>query len=79
MSEVKFMRACDVCDRQYQFGPHIYDGHVIKLYRITVCSGCFEGNWDGWAPQYEKRVTANLDAAGEPLPPRNAKGWLPRD
>ena len=70
---------CDLCGRSFQFGPHRYDGKSIRTYRITVCTPCLNANWDGWAPHLEERVTAKLLAEGEPLPQRNAKGWLPRE
>jgi hypothetical protein len=57
----------------------LYDGTHIQAYGITVCRGCYDGNWDGWAPQFEEAVTRHLIAKGLPLPKRNAKGWLPRD
>ena len=79
MAEPKVLYTCDACGSQYQFGPHIYDGKHIDAYGINVCSGCYQGNWDGWAPHFEEAVTRHLRAKGLPIPPRNAKGWLPRD
>lgn len=79
MTEPKFMCRCDTCGGQFQFGPHIYDGKHIDAYGITVCMGCYRGNWDGWAPHYEPVITRNLKEHGLPLPKRNEKGWLPRD
>lgn len=73
------MYSCDVCGGQFQIGPHVYDGRYIQAYRIKACNGCCRGNWDGWAPQFEAAVTANLVREGLPLPKRNAKGWLPLD
>ena len=79
MAEPKFMQTCEVCGGGFQFGPHIYDGHYISAYRLRVCSGCYRGNWDGWAPHFEDAVTKHLRAAGDPLPERNSKGLLPRE
>jgi hypothetical protein len=73
------MVKCEVCTSSFQFGPHLYDGKHIPAYGISVCSGCYAGNWDGWAPQFEEAVTVHLRAKGLPIPKRNAKGWLPRD
>ena len=75
----KLMRACDVCGQEFQFGPNAYDGKYIPKYLITVCSGCYAANWDGWAPHFEPAVTRKLKEQGLVLPARNAKGWLPRD
>lgn len=79
MAEAKFMQACEVCGRGFQFGPHVYDGHYIRTYRLKVCQECYQGNWDGWAPHFEDAVTQYLRAAGDPLPERNSKGLLPRE
>ncbi|AJZ56505.1 hypothetical protein OI25_7272 [Paraburkholderia fungorum] len=70
---------CDACGRSFQFGPHRYDGKAIPTYGITVCTPCWDANWDGWAPHLEKKVTAKLLAEGKPLPSRNSKQRLPRE
>jgi hypothetical protein len=80
MTEEKFMFKCDVCGMSYQHGPHRYEGRRLQLYRdIFCCDSCWRGNWDGWAPHYEKALLAHLKQKGLPVPERNAKGWLPRD
>jgi hypothetical protein len=61
------------------YGRHDYRGKTIARYKITVCSGCYEGNWDGWAPHYEAKLLSHLDALGLPHPPRQKNGFLPRD
>jgi hypothetical protein len=43
------------CGSSFRFGPHIYEGHHIDAYKINVCSVCWNGNWDGWVPHYERR------------------------
>jgi len=30
MSEADFMRECELCDSQFRYGPHIYDGTFIR-------------------------------------------------
>ncbi len=47
MSEDRFMFPCFMCGRQFQMGPHIYNGKFIDLYKISVCKGCYDSNWDG--------------------------------
>lgn len=73
------MRRCDLCNKEFQFGPHMYDGKHIPRYQITVCMSCWNGNWDGWAPDLEARLISHLKNKGLPIPERNAKGWLPRE
>jgi hypothetical protein len=75
----KFMKRCVVCGCEFQFGIHVYDGKYIPTYEIMVCSGCYQANWDGWAPDHEPAVTRKLREQGKPIPERNEKGWLPRD
>jgi len=80
MAEEKFMFKCDVCGSSYQHGPHRYEGHSLKLYgNIFACDPCWQGNHDGWAPHYEKVLLAHLERQDLPVPPRNVKGFLPRD
>ena len=80
MVESKFSFICDVCGRAYQHGPHRYEGHRLDLYGgIFCCDTCWNGNWDGWAPQFEKVLLEHLKANGIAPPQRNAKGWLPRN
>lgn len=79
MTAEKIMCSCSLCGRQFQFGPHRYDGKHIPRYQITVCMSCWDGNWDGWAPHLEERLIAHLQQKGIPIPERNAKGWLPRE
>ena len=80
MAQDKFMVNCNVCGRQYQDGPHRYEGHGLKRYgNIFCCNTCWETNWDGWAPHREPVLLAHLKAKGLPVPERNAKGFLPRE
>lgn len=80
MTNEKFMLTCDVCDREYQHGPHRYEGHRLKLYGdIFCCDSCWKNNWDGWAPHCEAVLLGHLKKKGLPMPKRNAKGLLPRD
>lgn len=79
MNTEKHMVKCDVCGNSFQFGPHRYDGRKNQTYDIMVCNNCHNANWDGWAPHYEPQVTKNLSDRGLLLPPRNEKGWLPRE
>jgi len=79
MAKEKFMSRCFLCGREYQMGPHKYDGKYIPRYEMSVCMSCYEGNWDGWSPGCEEIIIAHLKQKGLPIPERNVKGWLPRD
>lgn len=70
---------CPLCNKQFQMGGGIWDGRLLLGYKITVCSACYDNNWDGWAPHYEDKLLSILDEQGIPHPERNAKGWLPRE
>jgi hypothetical protein len=73
------MEACFMCAKGFQMGPHRYDGKVIRRYQISVCSGCWGANWDGWAPHLERRLISHLAEKEIEIPARNEKGWLPRE
>lgn len=79
MKEQEMMCECGVCGRQYQHGPHRYEGHKLELYGIFCCDSCWVANWDGWAPHYEPVLLGHLKANGLPDPARNEKGLLPRN
>ena len=76
--ELKNMVACEMCGTQFQMGPHVYEGKFIPRFQLSVCTGCFQGNWDGWAPHYEARLETHLRKKGIALPKRNAAGYYPR-
>jgi len=79
MSKDKIVEKCDVCGASYQHGPHRFEGHRLALYGdIFACDTCWNGNHDGWAPQYESVLLGHLKRKGLPVPPRNANGFLPR-
>ena len=70
---------CAACGKAVQMGPHRYEGKWNSAYQITVCDSCHAGNWDGWAPHLEARVTKELLSGGKSLPARNSKHLLPRE
>lgn len=79
MPNKEMMFTCDMCGSKYQFGNHVYDGKRIPRYKLDVCMTCYEGNWDGWAPHFERRLEDHLKNHNIPPPERNEKGWYPRD
>ena len=79
MSPDAIIDRCGVCGKPIQMGPHRYEGTWNKTYQLTACSACNAGNWDGWAPHLEERVTQVLRDKGLNIPPRNSKGFLPHE
>lgn len=79
MQPYKNMVTCALCSKDFQFGPHAYDGTHLSGYGLTVCRSCYNSNWDGWAPRNEKIILAHLSSRGVRPPARNSAGWLPRD
>ena len=69
---------CELCGSVYQFGPHIYDGKTISIYKLSVCMSCFKVNWDGWGPIREVAFVNHLKENSLPLPHRNKSSWYPR-
>lgn len=76
--DFKHFCTCQMCGSKYQMGRHIYEGKHIAAYDLDVCKGCYEGNWDGWAPHYEERLVSHLKEKGIQIPKRNEKGLYPR-
>jgi len=70
---------CFVCGQEFQYGPRRYAGKFIPRYQILACEVCYGAAWDGWGPGAEAKILTHLEAKGIPVPPRNDKGWLPRD
>jgi hypothetical protein len=78
MDGQKIMIRCQLCNSEFQFGPHFYNGKVISTYKLTLCMSCYDGNWDGFAPQYEAIFEKHLTDHGIPIPQKNIRGWYPR-
>jgi hypothetical protein len=79
MALPKIKVKCLLCDAEFQMGPDMYGGHWIPRYKMHVCSSCYQSNWDGYANQYDARILANLKSEQLDVPPRNSRGYLPRD
>lgn len=75
MPEYKHMEECFLCKRQFQFGPQLYKGTVVKEWKIIVCDICYKANWDGIVPRTYPHLLHHLRLMDiEPQP--NAKGWI---
>ena len=68
MSDYKVMQKCELCGKEYQHGPHRYEGHYSKLFDLRVCDICWKGNWDGWNPRYEGFLISHLKKKELPVP-----------
>lgn len=75
MTDDKFFEECFLCRRNFQFGPHVYDGKPVKSWNIMVCNRCLRANWDGIVIEGHPRLAAHLEGLGIKIE-RNAKGWV---
>jgi len=41
---------CGLCGREFQFGPHRYDGRRISAWDVMACDVCLKTNSDGVVP-----------------------------
>lgn len=79
MTQKVSVELCFICERRLRTGRGVYDGRYIKLYDFSVCNACYDSNWDGWAPYYDKALITHLKEKHLPIPKRNEKGWFPRE
>jgi hypothetical protein len=68
------MAPCSFRDTPFQMSHHIYRGKHIARYQISVCEGCYAGNWDGWAPHYKALIVRHLEANGLPISGEKREG-----
>lgn len=75
MVEPKIMYDCFICERAFQFGPHVYDGKPVQAWGgVMICRRCRDSNWDGIVPRPE--LTKKFQEKGIAVE-YNAKGWIP--
>ncbi len=79
MSAAHALERCDLCGRQFQYGPVRSFGTYLPAYQLMTCDSCYAANSEGWSPSLEDTVTRNLKAKGLAIPARNGRGLLPRD
>ena len=77
MNDKRITERCDICGRERQMGPHIYELRKLSLYDLFVCKEHIDANHDGWAPINEDKLLAKLRAGGKPEPERLENGLLP--
>jgi hypothetical protein len=64
-----FSRECFSCGREFEYGrPGKYDGKLVGLYQLWVCSQCYKLNEDGWSTDLETKILAHLAAKGRRAP-----------
>ena len=75
MAEYKHMETCFLCQRQFQYGPHVYNGTWLRSWQIIACRGCLSGNHDGIVPTTFPHLLDHLKAKGVKLT-YNDQGWI---
>jgi hypothetical protein len=76
----KHFLQCDLCRREFQFGPGRYAGRKVVSWNILVCERCEAANHDGLVPQSHPDLMKRLADRGVEVR-LNSRGWLsiPRD
>jgi hypothetical protein len=77
MSKDCLQETCKICNRAFDYGPHVYYGKYLPRYQMMVCTLCLRANNDGWNPEAEKCIFEHPKQKKLDLPERNAAGWLP--
>lgn len=80
-NEAKFFSRCFLCERDFQYGPHVYKGKRSQLYEgLMFCNVCRNANRDGIAARhYIDRVKNYLFERGLSVPESDINGFLPMD
>ena len=71
-------KKCFLCDEEFKFGHHHYDGKFVDSYKIMLCRICYDGSWDGYNSGDEEKIIDHVNQKGIKIPMRNEKGLLPR-
>lgn len=72
----KIMETCELCKREFQFGPNFYQGHWLPTFEMYCCKGCVPNKQSDIPPAYERLAIgkANANKVGEL--PRTRSGTL---
>lgn len=77
MTEVKpLMSTCFLCEREFHYGEHRYEGKPVIGYGIMVCDMCRSANHDGIGPVYEAKVLNHCERNNLSKPEPNESGRL---
>jgi hypothetical protein len=71
----KIFYDCILCQKPFQFGPHVYNGRHIAEWDTQICDSCVKWNWDGVVPERHPRLMEHLREKGISVH-LNARGWL---
>lgn len=66
---------CDMCGREFQFGPHRYAGHRIPAWDAMACDGCLDRYDSTIVPGSYPRLEAHLKRRGI-KPEMDSSGWI---
>lgn len=69
------METCFVCGQQFQRGPHIYNGRMIRGWGELVCDPCIKINHDGIVSESRPHIIPALRSKGVE-PKLNANGFI---
>ncbi len=58
----KVMIPCELCGREFQFGPHRYAGRKVVSWNIMICETCDQMNHDGLDPHRHPELMRRLQA-----------------
>jgi len=75
MDDKPILYKCFICNSQFQFGPHAYNGRAVNAWDIMVCTTCYNANHDGIVPATHQRLLDHLRSKGIE-PKLNASGWI---
>lgn len=50
----KQMHTCDCCGREFQHGPHLYQGKYVPEIDRTLCLGCAPPQWSVGSERLEE-------------------------
>jgi hypothetical protein len=71
----KTLCECFLCSNEFQFGPHIYNGHRIPRWDVLLCSMCIKTNWEGVVPATRPHLVPYLKSRQLSVK-LNARGWI---
>jgi hypothetical protein len=64
MPDPKAVYDCFLCQRAFQFGPHVYRGERIPEWDVMVCYSCRRSNSGGIVPAGHPHLVAHLQERG---------------
>jgi hypothetical protein len=65
--EIENLETCFLCKKPFEFGAD--HGRKIPVWNIMVCNACYQGNWDGIAPEAHPDLMSYLKSQGIEVSP----------